>query len=213
MVLSMLIRTNYDVKYLMLMAVLHASLFVMAPVLSSKMIELPFGMRLLAGSMSMTLAYGCLDVVNQIWGLRQARIVALLAMVARFIVYLLGVIIVVLPGQSSPGFDRIATESFRVFLAGEVTHLFFQVLLDTAIFDWVRRKINKGFWLRYGLSNLVSMVVTSGVFTLLATTGRGLPTFEIWIGTVAVRLLMMALLTPVFSASVSFINWRVKCEQ
>jgi uncharacterized integral membrane protein (TIGR00697 family) len=205
-------KPGHDIKYLILMAVLHASLFVMAPVLSSKILELPFGGHILAGSISMTLAYGCLDAVNQIWGLGQARVVAFMAIVARLYVYVLGAIIVALPGRITPGFDKIAMESFRVFLAGELTHFFFQVLLDTAIFDWVRRKINKGFWLRYGLSNLVSMVVTSGVFTLLATSGRGLPSMEIWLGTVVVRLLMMVFLTPVFSALVSFLNWRIECE-
>jgi uncharacterized integral membrane protein (TIGR00697 family) len=204
--------TSQDTKYLTLMAVLHASLFVMAPVLSSKVVDLPFGMHLLAGSMGMTLAFGFLDVVNQVWGLKPARVVALIAMVARLMIFVLGAVIVALPGKSSPGFERIASESLRIFLAGEATHFFFQVLLDTAIFDWVRRKINKGFWLRYGLSNLVSMVATSGFFTLLATSGRGLPSMEIWAGTMAMRLLMMIFLTPIFSGLVAFISWRVECE-
>ena len=158
-----------------LLASLYAALFVLAPVISNRVVDV-FGVKVLLGSMLLIVALGLLDVVNNDFGIRRARLVVVCALVTRIIVWVLVSALMALPVLSEPpGFGKVVNSSLALFLAGEISIFVSQYFVDVRIFDWVRRRY-PAFWVRYSLSNLVSYVVGLVIFLRRAITTAGFVT-------------------------------------
>jgi len=182
-----------------LLASLYAALFVLAPVISNRVVDV-FGVKVLLGSVLLIVALGLLDVVNNDFGIRRARLVVVCALVTRIIVWVLVSALMALPVLSEPpGFGKVVNSSLALFLAGEISIFVSQYFVDVRIFDWVRRRY-PAFWVRYSLSNLVSYVVGLVIFLVLAFWGKDVDLVGLFVGQIMVRLTLQALLMPFFSA-------------
>lgn len=189
---------NYSLFSITIIA-LNIALFVMVPVLGNKILDL-WGVTVMGGTIAMTFSNGLVDVINNAHGLQVARRVVLAGAIVRALVWLIVLVIVLLPAQSqTPGFDKVASGAFRLLLAGEVSHIVGQYFIDAPIFDWVRRKMKAGFWLRYNVSNFISYTLGNTVFVLLALAGTGKPIMSVILGTAVWRFLASAAITPIFA--------------
>lgn len=187
-----------DAKFALL-ASTYAALFVLAPVISNRVVSI-FGVKVLLGSVLLIIALGLLDVVNNDFGMRRARLVVVCGLVTRIIAWALVSALMALPVLSEPaGFAGIVNSSLTLFLAGEVSIFLSQYFIDVRVFDWLRRKY-PAFWIRYNLSNLISYAMGLLIFLLLAFWGKDVDLVGLFVGQIIVRLSLQALLSPIFSA-------------
>lgn len=184
----------------LILASLYAVLFVIAPVLSAKIVGLGIGNAVLpVGAMAISVAYMLLDVIHDGCGKAQARQTVISAAIARAVVYLMVVpVVLVVPAKSElPGFHDIMYESMRLFLASEIAMVGSQLFVDIPIFAALRQRTRTAFWLRYNASTFISNAFSIVVFSTLGFAGTGrAPVLGVIFGIVLVRFAMTAALTP-----------------
>lgn len=181
-----------------IMAGIYISLFVMAPYLSVRIVNIG-GVKLLVGGIGMILAYGILDVINEVYGANRAKQVVLSAASARLVVYCFIAISYALPTFHQPnGYSSIINQSFRILLAGEIALVATQYFIDVPLFSWIKKRLLYGFWVRYNLSNLVSQSIAAILFITLAFIGTGKPIISLIISQIFLRAILSITLTPVF---------------
>jgi len=185
----------------LLLASLYAVLFVMAPVLSAKIVDLGFaGAILPVGAIGISFAYMLLDVIHDSCGKSKAKQTVIAAAMARAVIYLMVVpVILLIPSENElHGFHNIMYESIRLFLASEIAMVGSQLFIDIPVFASLRKKTHAAFWLRYNLSTVISNAFSIVVFSTLgfAGTGRG-KVVGIISGIMLVRLALTVALTPI----------------
>jgi len=178
---------------------LYAAIFVMVPILSNKVLLIgPW--QLLAGIPFMSLAYILVDLLNENYGPRAAKSAVLSGMVARAFAYLVMVPVVLsLPGvRELTGYSGLLTQSLKLFVAAEVGIFVSQWVVDIPLFQWVKRQVGHGFWLRYNLTTHLSAVLTILFVVTVVFWGNPHVSLPNMLLTAAVtRVVLTALFTPI----------------
>lgn len=159
-----------------------SSLVVISPILGTKVVDL-FGIKFTAGIFTILAAFSLLDVVNELWGRKEARFLALSIIIIRLIIFV-GIIpgIIKLPSYlEPPGYAALLHGSIRTFVASEANTLVQNVLIDIPIFHYLKR-IKLGFFFRANLSNIVSWAFGTVCFVLISFWGSGRPLLPIMLG-------------------------------
>ena len=143
---------------------LYAALFVIAPIMSNRIIEVATFI-IPMGGMFAAVAGGLLDVINNNWGLRQARATVLTSLIVRFTLYVLIMIaMTVFPlVRESQGFEDVIMTGVRLLLAAEISSAISQYFIDAPLFDYMKRNF-KFFAARYNVSNLISGLIQTVTF-------------------------------------------------
>jgi len=176
----------------------YVVLFVLAPFLSNRIIEV-FGAKLLVGSIGMILSYGLLDIINEVFGRRQAQETVLTAAVIRVLVWIFIAASFLLPTFQQPvGFDSIMQSSLRILIAGEISLVLTQYFIDVPLFDWLKQRIKYGFWARYNISNMMSQSLLFSIFIVIAFFNTGKPLGELILWGILLRIFISILFTPIF---------------
>lgn len=159
-----------------------SSLVVISPVLGTKVVDL-FGIKFTAGLFTILAAFSLLDVVNELWGRKEARFLAISIIIIRSIIF-----IAIIPGLiklpsylEPPGYAMLLHGSIRTFVASEVNTLVQNVLIDIPVFHYLKR-IKFGFFFRANLSNIVSWAFGTVCFVLISFWGSGRPLLPIVLG-------------------------------
>lgn len=178
---------------------LYAAFYVIAPIQSSKWVGNTH-MHLLTGSLTIALARGLLDVINENYGKDSARKLVLAAMIVRFVAWgWVGLTILMPTFRQAPGYEKIMTQGLRILIAGEAALFIGQYFIDVQIFHWVK-KLKWGFWLRYNISNMISASFGATLFMVLAFYGTGKPIWTLIWSSILWKIVVVSwLLTPVFS--------------
>jgi uncharacterized PurR-regulated membrane protein YhhQ (DUF165 family) len=103
------------------------------------------------------------------------------------------------------GYADILEQSFRLFIAAEVGIFVSQWVVDIPLFQWVKGRVGRGFWLRYNLTTHLSAVLT--ILFVITVVFWGNPNVSLpnMLLTAAVtRIVLTALLTP-FASMVNFL--------
>jgi uncharacterized integral membrane protein (TIGR00697 family) len=187
---------------------LYAAIFVLAPVVSNKVLAIgPW--QLLAGIPFMSVAYVLIDLLNENWGPKVARSAVVAGMVARAFAYLVMVpFVLAVPGvRESSGYVDLLTQSFKLFAAAEIGIFLSQYVVDIPLFQWVKSRVGRGFWLRYNVTTHLSAVLTAMFVITVVFIGNPHVSLPNMLLTAAVtRVLLTLVLTPV----ASLVDWGIK---
>ena len=134
-------------------------------------------------------AAALLDVVNELWGPKDARFLAVAIILIRVALFAAVVpLIALLPSYlEPPGYASLLQTSVRTFIASEANALVQNVLIDIPIFHRLKR-IKFGFYFRANVTNLISWTVGSIVFVLISYLGSGKPLLPVMAGQTLVKL-------------------------
>jgi uncharacterized integral membrane protein (TIGR00697 family) len=170
-----------------LIIMVYASLVVISPVLGTKVVDI-FGVKFTAGVFTILAGFALLDVVNELWGPKDARFLAVAIVLIRIVLFVAVVpLIVLLPAYlEPPGYAGVLRMSVRTFLASEANTLVQNVLIDIPIFHRLK-KIKFGFYFRANLTNLISWTFGSVVFVLISYLGSGKPLLPIMAGQTLIK--------------------------
>jgi uncharacterized integral membrane protein (TIGR00697 family) len=159
-----------------------SSLVIISPILGTKVVDL-FGIKFTAGIFTILAAFSLIDVVNELWGRKEARFLAVSIVVIRLVIFVAIIPAVIkLPSYLEPaGYSILLHSSIRTFVASEANTLVQNVLIDIPIFHYLKR-IKLGFFFRANLSNIVSWAFGTICFVLISFWGSGRPLLPIIIG-------------------------------
>jgi len=173
-------------RYIVIVMIFTA-LAVLTPILATKVANL-FGVKFVAGIFTMLFAFSLLNVVNELWGKRDARFLAVSIVLVRLVLFLgLIPLILKLPAYLEPaGHAGLLTMSIRTFLASEVATLVQNVFIEIPLFHALK-KIKFGFQFRANLSNITSWSFGTISFVLISFWGAPKSLFPIMIGQLLVK--------------------------
>lgn len=162
-----------------------------------------------AGVYAFPISFLVTDVINEVWGKKEAGFTVILGFAASIVFTLLTMLAVWLPAADfwtmQPEYAMVLATVPRITIAGLVAFVFSQNT-DLWIFDRLKA-LHKGkhLWIRNNVSTMAAQLVDSLIFIVIAFYGT-MPTaalvtmvFSQW----AIKLLLAALDTP-------FVYWGVK---
>jgi len=166
---------------------IFTALAVITPILATKVVNL-FGVKFIAGIFTMLFAFSLLNVVNELWGKRDAQFLAVSIVLVRLLLFL-GVVplILKLPAYFEPaGYAGLLKMSIRTFMASEVATLVQNVFIEIPLFHALK-KIKFGFLFRANLSNIIAWSFGTISFVLISFWGASKSLFPIMIGQLLVK--------------------------
>ncbi len=175
------------------LAMTFSALVVLSPILGTKVVDLA-GIKFTAGIFTILFAFGLLDVVNELFGKREARFLVVAVFILRIAIFL-AVIPALLgaPAHLEPaGYSGVLRMSIRTFVASEILTLVQNLFLDIPIFNRLK-KARGGFFLRANVSNIISWTFGTFCFVLISFGGRGRPLLPIIAGQTIVKFPLSAL--------------------
>jgi len=185
-------ESNLDVakrisRYYTLIVVAFSALVVISPILGTKVIEV-FGVKFTAGLFTILLGFSLLDIVNEIFGHKEARYLAVSVVLVRLVLFVVIVpIIIKMPSYLEPtGYSNLLYMGMRTFVASEILTLVQNVLIDIPIFNSLK-KIKLGFFFRANLSNIISWSFGTICFVLISFWGYDRPLIPIMLGQTLVK--------------------------
>lgn len=175
---------------------IYVALFAVANVLSTWSFDV-FGATIFLGSIAMVVAYGLLDIVNDVEGKQAAQRTVLFAGWARAAVFA-GLVAL---SWVWPSAWSLAMASATMFVFAELAMLASQYCVDVPVFDALKRRLRGPFWVRYNVSNLISQPLAAAIFSVGASWAFSKPYLSVLVGALSVRVLALPiLLTPMVSA-------------
>ncbi len=165
--------------YFILLAV-FSSCLVIAQFLAAKLVKLDIPSIGVLIFPSGILAYGvtflCTDVISEIWGEKRASVTVfcgLLAVITSLILIKLSMMLPAKPGwMMTEPFNEIAEMIVRVTLASIVAYLVSQYH-DVFMFHFLKKATKGRFlWLRNNISTVLSQLIDTVIFVLIAFYGK-----------------------------------------
>jgi uncharacterized integral membrane protein (TIGR00697 family) len=187
---------------------LYAVLFVIAPIMSNRIIELA-GFITPMGVFFVATAGGLLDVINNNWGLKQARNTILASLIVRFVIYgLMTLAITFVPFvREAQGFEDIVLTSLRLLIATELASVVSQYFIDAPLFDYMKRRF-RFFAARYNVTNLISGIIQSTTFMYIGFAGTEkahlIP--GMILGGLVIKYAVQVVITPVMALLAKWTN-------
>ena len=150
---------------------LYTALMVVAPIMSNRLVEL-WHFVIPMGGLFAYAAASILDVINNNWGVKQARATVLGSLINRFVIYgMMLLTISVIPIKfENPGFEDMVLTGVRLLIAAEISSALSQYFIDIPIFDYMKKRF-KWFAARYNVSNLISGFIQSVTFVYIGFVG------------------------------------------
>ena len=178
---------------------IYCILFTIAPVFGNRIISL-FGQPILMSAIAMPMVYGLIDLLNQNYGMKSARTAVVTATISRWIFWGFTFLLMILPTYSmTQNFDLIIRDSIRFMMSGIAATFISQYFIDIPVFDWIKRKLKRGFLIRYNLSNLISGLLHPIIFHIAAFAGTDKPIVKIIIMTYIFQVIIIAgVMSPVW---------------
>lgn len=189
---------NIKNKLLSVYTALYASLFIIAPIASNRIVDI-YGIKVATGVILMTIALGLLDVINSNYGVSKARTVIISAIITRITVWSVLSICMFLPVfKETTGYEPIVLTSIRILVAGELSTFIGQYFIDVRLFDYLKRKFNS-FFIGYNISNIISQTISLALFSVFAFYGTGINIWQLFVGHIIFRYALQFILSPLFT--------------
>lgn len=166
--------------------------------------------------------FGIMQIINEVWGKRTAKKVAIFATVACFIIAIMAQILIWIPGvypENNAHFEFIMGQGIRIMLASEIAFLISQ-LTNITIFDKTRkstedRKSKRKFIGTSTLATFIGQLIDNLIFVIVAFAPIGVSLFEmsykdiitsVIMGTFFEMLIQFIIMIPVASIAINLKN-------
>lgn len=183
--------------YVIMVGIFSGSLTI-AAVLASKIVSI-MGFFVPAGVLAYCITFVCTDVISEIWGKRYAQ----LAVKTGFITLVISLVLTQIAMYWTPapfwenqeGFASVLSMTPRIVIGSLCAYLLSQYH-DVWLFHILKRRTNdKHLWLRNNLSTIISQLLDSLVFIVIAFYGV-MPVWPLIIGQWVVKVVIAAIDTP-----------------
>jgi len=179
-------------------ACVFAGVMATAACIGSKVINV-FGLTASATVLAYPITFLMTDVVSEIWGKKAANRLVFAGFVALVLGYISINVAIIWPAapfwKQQPEFQQLFGVSLRIIAGGLVAYLLSQFHDVWAFHLW--KKVTKGKWLfvRNNLSTLVSQLIDTVIFVVIAFAGIA-PLLSMIIGQYLVKVAIALLDTP-----------------
>lgn len=192
---------------------LLAALMLLAPFLGAKVTH-TFGLNWTAGILAVAVVYTLVDIINELNGPRTAGFTILAGSVIRIGLFVTLVpIALALPTEFAPvGWHGVVRLAARVLLAGELSVLLPNLFFDIPLFAEMRKRDIGTFFIRTNVTNVLSNMVATFIFVVVAFGGTPVATWRLFFGQLAARLLVTAALSPFSTLWVRWLNHHASKE-
>lgn len=150
-----------------------------------------FGITMTIGSMMFASLSVCIDVINELYGKKEANKVinaGVMILVSLFLIINLIRLIQPVNNEYSNNFHKIFFNQNRIIITDVFLSYFIFQKLDVWIFDYLRKlTIGKHLWLRGGVSTIISQ-------TLIAVSFYEICFFNIWSQNVIINVIISGLI-------------------
>lgn len=150
---------------------LYTALMVIAPIMSNRIVEF-WMFTIPMGGFFAYVAASTLDIINNNWGVKQARNTVIGSLINRFIIY--GIIVLcvsIFPVRfENPAFEDMVMTGLRLLIASEIAGVLSQYFIDIPVFHYMKKRF-KWFAARYNVSNIISGFVQSAAFLTIGFWG------------------------------------------
>jgi len=195
--LMLLVRVSKRYGYTGLVAI-FCSLYLVSTVLANKMISV-FGFFVPAGTILFSITFLATDLISEVHGKEKARDAVWLGFLCQ-IVLLVGISVaiywVAAPfWQNQEAFEATLGNTWRIILGSLVAYIISQNHDVWAFHFWKKKLDGKHLWFRNNASTIVSQLIDTVVFSVIAFAGV-LPLMNIIVGTFIVKVAIALLDTP-----------------
>ena len=164
-----------DYKKILICLTLYISSLFAANTLGIKLMPFLFGTHLSVAVFSFPIVFCMTDIIGEVYGKKMANNFVLAGVVSIFLFLLYSLISTMMPWAYEglwvkAGYDQIFGLSARFSIASVVAFAIGQYQ-DVISFFFLKKRIEKKFWLRSNLSNIWSEFFDSTIFMLIAYLG------------------------------------------
>ncbi|OPA80486.1 transporter [Paenibacillus selenitireducens] len=207
--LTPFLPVEQSTKKLLLLSGLFICCVMIANIVATKIVSFGFTSATVA-ILFYPFTYVIADTVSEVWGKKIAQRMIWTGLAANVVMVCLFTIAVKLPAasfyQGQDAFEGVLLGVPRIVLASLIAYSISQNL-DIYMFLGLRRRTNgRHLWLRNNASAMVSQLIDTSIFSLIAFVGS-VPTQEIWkiIGTeYVIKIAFCIVLTPLVYALVAW---------
>ncbi|MCL3779130.1 VUT family protein [Prolixibacteraceae bacterium JC049] len=160
-----------------------------------------------------SLTFAVTDTISEIWGRKTTQFLVLLGLGAAVLSALFIRWAIVMKGspfwENQEQYELILGSNLRIVIASLLAYIVSQTHDVWAFHFWKRLTNGKYLWLRNNLSSMVSQLLDTVIFIVVAFYGTGAPMWTMIVGQYLIKLGIAALDTPLVYAMVGFIKKRV----
>ena len=204
-----------DNKYFLALVTAFISLLVVSNIIAVKTITIG-GLIVPAAVLCYSLTFVVTDTLSEIWGKKTTQFVITLGFAAAVLSAIFIKWAIEMKGspfwENQEAFQTIMGSNIRVVIASLVAYLASQRHDVWAFHYWKSRTKGKHLWLRNNLSSMVSQLIDTTLFIMIAFYGTGVPILQMIFGQYLVKLAIAALDTPIVYGLVAFIRPKLNTE-
>ncbi len=202
-------QNSFEKPFVVLVAIFIGGLTI-ASVLANKILSV-FGLFVPAGVVAYSITFIATDTISEIWGKVRAQWVVFSGFVALIVVLVLINLAVVLPAapfwENQQAFKTVLQSTSRIIIASFIAYLVSQFHDVWAFHFWKKVTHNKHLWLRNNLSTMVSQLLDTVIFIIIAFYGIQ-PVWQLIFGQYIVKLAIAVVDTPLVYLLVHYVRKR-----
>lgn len=188
------------------------SLLVVSNVIAVKTISIG-GLIGPAAVICYSLTFAVTDTISEIWGKKTTQYLVLLGLGATVLSALFIRLAIAMKGspfwENQAEYELILGSNMRIVIASLLAYIVSQTHDVWAFHFWKRLTNGKYLWLRNNLSSMVSQMLDTVIFIVVAFYGTGAPMWTMIFGQYLIKLAIAALDTPLVYLLVGTIRKRV----
>lgn len=202
-------QNSVEKPFVVLVAIFIGGLTI-ASVLANKILSV-FGLFVPAGVVAYSITFIATDTISEIWGKVRAQWVVFSGFVALIVVLVLINLAVVLPAapfwENQQAFETVLQSTSRIIIASFIAYLVSQFHDVWAFHFWKKVTHEKHLWLRNNLSTMVSQLLDTVIFIIIAFYGIQ-PVWQLIFGQYIVKLAIAVVDTPLVYLLVHYVRRR-----
>ncbi len=180
---------EYMLPFLMMIT---SSVAILTPMLAPKIAKIGF-LKFSGSLIAIMIAYGVIDIINEIWGKKTAQATALLMIFIRLVAYILLIpLIISLPTAFAPtGYAKIMTFSLKSLFASELSVFVATLVVDIPIFDRLKRADRLPFIVRTNLSSFFAAIIGTLIAITITYWGTGQDLVQLTLTQLVTKFILM----------------------
>ncbi|MTI65252.1 MAG: queuosine precursor transporter [Firmicutes bacterium] len=196
-------------KMFFLLGAIFITLLVISNIIASKVIIIG-GLIGPAAVLCYALTFAISDTIAEIWGKERTKFIVVLGLICCIISAIFIKIAIKMPAaefwNNQKEYKLILGSNMRIVLASMISYLISQHH-DIWAFHYLK-KLTKGrhLWLRNNLSTMISQLIDTSIFIIIAFFNTGSPIFSLIIGQYIIKLIIAIIDTPIVYVLVNVIR-------
>lgn len=200
---------NFKTKVILTLSSTFIVLLMIANLISNKTVA-AFGLVFPAGVIAFSLTFTISNAINELLGRKVTFFIIKLAACLMIVQYLFVALAVHSPGSpfwvNQAAYSAILLNKLRIFLASVIA-FFISQSINAWLFDFLKQKHkSRNLWFRKNVSTILSQIIDSTVFILIAFSYSTLPLLDILVGQLVCKTAISLLDTPFAYITIGYLK-------